>query len=66
MSALCQKTECDVRSCLNTVQFLAKNHAAIKLGAVQALSIGQKDMTKSAFRVWTDLFQTKVRSLHSP
>ena len=58
--ALAERADCDVRSCLNTLQFLAKRGQRIKVGDVMTLNMGQKDMTKGAFAVWTQLFCTAV------
>ena len=57
---LCERTECDVRSCLNTLQFLARRGRRIRVAEIAQLSIGQKDLTKGAFDVWTQLLSTKV------
>lgn len=59
---LCEQTECDVRSCLNTLQFLARKGRPIKVADLNGLSIGQKDISKGAFSIWQDLLQIKVTS----
>lgn len=61
--ALAERADCDVRSCLNTLQFLAKRGGRIKTADITSLNMGQKDMTKGAFAVWTQLFSTKVNPL---
>lgn len=60
LTRLCEQTECDVRSCLNTLQFLARKGRPIKLADLAGLSIGQKDINKGAFTIWQDLLQIKV------
>lgn len=60
LTRLCEQTECDVRSCLNTLQFLARKGRPIKLADLAGLSIGQKDISKGAFAIWQDLLQIKV------
>ena len=57
---LCERTECDVRSCLNTLQFLARRGTRIRVADIKGLNVGQKDMTKGAFSIWTELLSTKV------
>lgn len=57
---LAEKTESDVRACLNTLQFLSKQHAKIRVKDVARLSIGQKDMTKDVFTIWNRLLSSKV------
>lgn len=56
---LAEKTDCDIRSCLNTLQFLAKRQTMVRHSDLEGLSVGQKDMTKGAFHVWGELFQNK-------
>lgn len=60
LTRLCEQTECDVRSCLNTLQFLARKGRPIKVADLAGLSIGQKDINKGAFTIWQDLLQIKV------
>ena len=60
LTRLCEQTECDVRSCLNTLQFLARKGRPIKVADLAGLSIGQKDISKGAFTIWQDLLQIKV------
>ncbi|CAL8467057.1 g6593 [Coccomyxa elongata] len=60
LATLCEKTEHDVRSCLNTLQFLSKRTKAIRTSHVSGLQCAQKDMVKSAFGVWQDLFTDKA------
>lgn len=59
---LAERAECDVRSCLNTLQFLAKRQRLVRQRDVAGLNLGQKDMTKGAFQVWGELLQKKVRT----
>ena len=57
---LCDKTEQDLRSCLNTLQFLGKRRQAISSADLAGLQCGQKDISKSAFPMWQQLFHDKV------
>lgn len=57
LMALCTKADNDIRSCLNTLQFLQQQGKPVTLGLVHSLSIGQKDQHKSLYTVWQQLFQ---------
>jgi len=56
LHALCDKTGSDIRSCLNTMQFLHRQGKRLTLADVRGMSFGSKDMAKGAFQVWDDLF----------
>lgn len=43
------------------LQFLAKKQRIVRQADLAGLGVGQKDMTKGAFQVWTELLQKKVR-----
>lgn len=60
LARLCELTECDVRSCLNTLQLLARKGRPIKVSDLTGLHVGQKDINKGAFTIWQDLLQDKV------
>lgn len=62
LARLCELTECDVRSCLNTLQFLARKGQPIRVTDLTGLHVGQKDINKGAFTIWQDLLQDKVSS----
>lgn len=55
--ALCEKTDNDIRSCLNTLQFIHHQQKEFNLRLVQSLNVGQKDVQKSLFSVWYDIFR---------
>ena len=61
MIALCDKTQNDIRSSLNTLQFLSKraNNSRITSKVIKELSIGQKDMEKSIFSIMNEIFFKK-------
>uniref|UniRef100_A0A1D1XQK4 Chromosome transmission fidelity protein 18 homolog n=1 Tax=Anthurium amnicola TaxID=1678845 RepID=A0A1D1XQK4_9ARAE len=59
LTALAEYTECDIRSCLNTLQFLNKKKEALNILEVDSQVVGRKDMSKSAFDVWKEVFQKK-------
>eukprot|EP00794_Sanderia_malayensis_P009084 gene9084-10053_t len=55
--ALCDKSENDIRSCVNTLQFISKKHGEVKAQHLQDVSIGQKDFQKDLSFVWKSVFQ---------
>ncbi|RUS89835.1 hypothetical protein EGW08_002365 [Elysia chlorotica] len=54
--ALCERTDNDIRSCLNTLQFVRQSNKELTLRDVQTMSVGQKDSQKSLFSLWHDVF----------
>ncbi|CAL1280860.1 unnamed protein product [Larinioides sclopetarius] len=61
LSLLCEKTCNDIRSCLSTLQFLHRCKKELKISDLEGLQIGQKDMQKSLFAVWQDVFYYKEK-----
>lgn len=59
LSALAEFAECDIRSCLNTLQFLKKKKETLNFMEVGSQVVGQKDMSRSAFDVWKEIFQKR-------
>ncbi|KRY82015.1 Chromosome transmission fidelity protein 18 -like protein [Trichinella pseudospiralis] len=57
LDLLCQKAENDIRSCINTLQFLKSKTDHIRYDDIQRLPVGQKDLKKSLFSVWREIFQ---------
>ncbi|KAM5151796.1 chromosome transmission fidelity protein 18 homolog [Mantella aurantiaca] len=58
LMALCEKTENDIRSCINTLQFLrGRGKKELNVRTVQTMKIGLKDQNKSLFFVWQEIFQ---------
>ncbi|XP_071946299.1 chromosome transmission fidelity protein 18 homolog [Antedon mediterranea] len=56
LMTLCQKTSNDIRSCLNTLQFIQSQGNNLSLSMVSSMSIGQKDQNKGLFTLWKDTF----------
>lgn len=56
---LCDKTSNDIRSCLNTLQFLSRRANKITVKLVAELNVGQKDMEKSIFTIMNEIFFKK-------
>ncbi|KAM4631622.1 chromosome transmission fidelity protein 18 homolog [Discoglossus pictus] len=58
LMALCEKAENDIRSCINTLQFLhGRGKKDLSLRIVQTMKIGLKDQNKGLFSVWQEIFQ---------
>nr|XP_026693827.1 chromosome transmission fidelity protein 18 homolog isoform X1 [Ciona intestinalis] len=56
--ALCDKSGNDIRTCINTLQFVqSTGKNKLKLETIKSLDIGQKDQHKSIFYVWNEIFQ---------
>ncbi|KAI7825988.1 P-loop containing nucleoside triphosphate hydrolase protein [Gamsiella multidivaricata] len=59
-SVLYEMTEGDMRSCLNTLQFVKnriRESTILTLDTLSKATIGRKDQSKSLFSVWEELFQ---------
>ncbi|KAJ7546189.1 hypothetical protein O6H91_08G029300 [Diphasiastrum complanatum] len=59
LTALAEHTECDIRSCLNTLQFLHRKNEDLKTLDVASQIVGRKDMTSSIFDIWSEIFQKR-------
>lgn len=59
LTALAEYTGCDIRSCLNTLQFLHKKKESLNLVSLSSQVIGRKDMARSIFDVWKEVFQKR-------
>ncbi|XP_029295362.1 chromosome transmission fidelity protein 18 homolog [Cottoperca gobio] len=55
---LCEKADNDIRSCINTLQFLhGRGHKRVDTKTIQCVSVGQKDQNKGLFHLWQGIFQ---------
>ncbi|KAJ8483655.1 hypothetical protein OPV22_016140 [Ensete ventricosum] len=59
LSALAEYTDCDIRSCLNTLQFLNKKKEALNILELGSQVVGRKDITRSVIDVWKEVFQKR-------
>lgn len=57
--ALCDKTTNDIRSSLNTLQFLSKHTNKVTLKLINELSVGQKDIEKNIYSIMSEVFFKK-------
>lgn len=54
---LSEKAENDIRSCLNTLQFIQQRVKEFKPDDLKTMEIGQKDMKKGLWMILTEVFQ---------
>lgn len=58
LAALCEKTDNDIRACINTLQFLhGQGQRELSVQDVQTTRVGLKDQRKGLFSVWQEVFQ---------
>ncbi|KAL6503553.1 hypothetical protein OROGR_025476 [Orobanche gracilis] len=61
LSALAEYTECDIRSCLNTLQFLNNKKESLNVLEISSQVVGRKDVSKSAFDIWKEIFRKRKK-----
>lgn len=67
IQVLCEMNNCDIRSCLNTLQFLASNNKIITVESFNKSStFGQKDMTENIYDIWKAIFYNQQNSSDTP
>ncbi|KAI3743117.1 hypothetical protein L1987_60820 [Smallanthus sonchifolius] len=54
LTALAEYTECDIRACLNTLQFLNKKKEMLNVLDISSQVIGRKDTSKTVFDIWKE------------
>lgn len=59
LSALCEITDGDIRSCLNTLQFIRGKSTMFNKEMIEHTPLGKKDIGKSLHSVWSDIFNAK-------
>uniref|UniRef100_F7IHX8 Chromosome transmission fidelity protein 18 homolog n=1 Tax=Callithrix jacchus TaxID=9483 RepID=F7IHX8_CALJA len=58
LAALCEKTDNDIRACINTLQFLhSRGQRELSVRDVRATRVGVKDQRRGLFSVWQEVFQ---------
>uniref|UniRef100_A0A8C2L4A7 Chromosome transmission fidelity protein 18 homolog n=1 Tax=Cyprinus carpio TaxID=7962 RepID=A0A8C2L4A7_CYPCA len=61
LMALCEKTDNDIRACINTLQFLhRRGQKHLDQRSVSSVSVGLKDQNKGLFSVWQEIFQKRI------
>ena len=61
LNILCQRTDNDIRSCLNTLQFLSARSSTISRDAIMHTCVGHKDRKVALFEAWKAIFHTKAQ-----
>ncbi|ORY53762.1 P-loop containing nucleoside triphosphate hydrolase protein [Rhizoclosmatium globosum] len=56
LMTLCELTDGDIRSSLNTLQFFRRKTRVLTIEMLAGMEVGSKDMTRGLFRVWEDVF----------
>lgn len=56
LSALCEMTDGDIRSCLNTLQFIRGKSTRFSKDMIEHTPLGRKDVGKNLHSVWSDIF----------
>ncbi|KAJ3385624.1 hypothetical protein HDU84_002107 [Entophlyctis sp. JEL0112] len=56
LMALCELTDGDIRSSLNTLQFLRRKSRILTIDMLRSVAVGHKDMTRGLFKVWEEIF----------
>ncbi|XP_054849464.1 chromosome transmission fidelity protein 18 homolog [Eublepharis macularius] len=65
LMALCEKAENDIRSCINTLQFLhSRGQKELSVRMVQTVTVGLKDQNKGLFSIWQEIFQLPKMQRH--
>ncbi|KAL1497907.1 hypothetical protein ABEB36_008789 [Hypothenemus hampei] len=59
MIALAEKSNHDIRSCLSVLHFYKAQNKQIGLTDIYKANVGQKDMQKGLFMIWSDIFEIK-------
>lgn len=60
---LADKTENDIRSCLNTLQFIHRKKKELKAEDLKNMEVGQKDMKKGVRTILTEVFQLPKKKI---
>ncbi|KAJ3219640.1 hypothetical protein HDU67_000128 [Dinochytrium kinnereticum] len=56
LMALCEMTDGDIRSSLNTLQFFRSRSKVLSYEMLVEANVGHKDMSRGLFRVWESIF----------
>ncbi|XP_055354797.1 chromosome transmission fidelity protein 18 homolog [Paramacrobiotus metropolitanus] len=54
---LCEKSEDDIRTCLNTIQFASVQGNRLAVADISQTTIGRKDSRKQLFGIWDTVFR---------
>lgn len=59
LNALCEITDGDIRSCLNTLQFIRGKSTTFSKDMIEHTPLGKKDVGKTLNSVWNDIFNAR-------
>ncbi|KAI8577410.1 hypothetical protein K450DRAFT_252301 [Umbelopsis ramanniana AG] len=59
LNALCEITDGDIRSCLNTLQFIRGKSTNFTKDMIEHTPLGKKDVGKTLNSVWNDIFNAR-------
>ncbi|KAH8554492.1 P-loop containing nucleoside triphosphate hydrolase protein [Umbelopsis sp. PMI_123] len=59
LNALCEITDGDIRSCLNTLQFIRGKSNTFTKDMIEHTPLGKKDVGKNLSSVWNDIFNAR-------
>ncbi|GAA5979308.1 hypothetical protein JCM10908_002874 [Rhodotorula pacifica] len=66
LSLLVETAEGDLRSCLNTLQFIKRNGSTVDANAIRSSALGQKDTGTSSAQVLNRIFKKPPRKRGAP
>ncbi|KAH9315407.1 hypothetical protein KI387_024034, partial [Taxus chinensis] len=66
LTTLAEFTECDIRACLNTLQFLNRKKEILNVVDVGSQVVGRKDMTSSIFDIWKEVLHKQKSKVKGP
>lgn len=66
LTTLAEFTECDIRACLNTLQFLNRKKDFLNVVDIGSQVVGRKDMTSSIFDIWRAVLQKRKSKVKGP
>ncbi|UPQ97958.1 P-loop-containing nucleoside triphosphate hydrolase [Chloropicon primus] len=61
LGILSQKSDGDIRSCLNTLEFLQRQQQKLSMSSLHAMGIGAKDKVDNVFHVMESVFNTNSK-----
>ncbi|KAK3258339.1 hypothetical protein CYMTET_32611, partial [Cymbomonas tetramitiformis] len=62
LGTLVAKTNCDIRSCLHTLQLLSRSDKKLTTNDLSGSNIGQKDINVQAHQVWKSMFSVQKKT----
>ncbi|KAL7752360.1 Chromosome transmission fidelity protein 18 [Sorochytrium milnesiophthora] len=69
LANLVTMADADMRTCLNTLQFVRQKSRSLTMTTLNEIQIGSKDMSASLFAIWEEIFQLptqkKLRHQHA-